>query len=68
MGSKSPMRSLRITLSYPRELHVERHVKLKDLLYSQVLEEGGTRVIHRGPHGERPREQAQPGRWGVARE
>lgn len=47
---------------------MEKPVKLKDLLYSQVLEEGGTHTIHRGPHGERPREQAQLGRWGVVRE
>lgn len=45
------MGSLRITQTQLQKCHVERHIKLKDLFYSRVLEEGGVAQPHRGPNG-----------------
>lgn len=40
-------------------------MKLKELLHSQVPEEGGPRVPLRGPCERSSREHTQPGRWGA---
>lgn len=48
------MGSLRIAPTWPWKLHLERHTKLKGLLYLQVLEEGG---MAGSPMGGAPRKQ-----------
>ena len=48
----------------PQKLHLERHMKGKDLLCLQVLEEAGHTGGHRGGV---PGEQTQPSKWGTER-
>lgn len=59
------MGPLRIIPTKPWKLHSERHLKLGDSFYPQVLEE--VHIPHGGHMEGEPREQAQPRRWGAER-
>lgn len=57
------MGSLRKIPTRLQKLYSERHVKLKDVSYSRVLEEAGM-ACHAGGHtGGAASKQAQSGRW-----
>lgn len=60
------MGSLKITWSTATDMPVERQRgKKKDLLHSQILEEGGTTHCTRDHKGRTPRKQAHPKVGGV---
>lgn len=67
MGSKSTCGSFKIPTGL-QKLHLQKHMKLKDLLYLYVLEEKGPAPQEGDQRGRAPRDWAQPSTWGAQRE